>query len=307
MRLAAITSAFVLFASAALLYQTNVRSERPPRFGRGGAFVGSLANPGAIAEDYSIPTAEPRSNGRLRSEAVLRAPDTPGPDALTEPGVAPRFPTFAHYVYVVDGYEEATAFGRRNYAPEMTTTVHRTQPTDPNVPKLEDDEVIFDLYFSDDHEEREIVAFRPEGILFTYEAGSVTFGPATRTSEAVYDPPMLQIPVPLREGVQVKGTSNAKDSSGNTTRTEDWTVTVLRTEQLQILGEQVGTWVVKIERQSRPGGSESVTRTRTYWFDPNRSIWVKWEEKLSGAQDFGPGSFSYQTEFTATLSRIEKL
>jgi hypothetical protein len=135
----------------------------------------------------------------------------------------------------------------------------------------------------------------------------VTFGPATRTSEAVYDPPMLQIPVPLREGVQVKGTSNAKDSSGNTTRTEDWTVTVLRTEQLQILGEQVGTWVVKIERQSRPGGSESVTRTRTYWFDPNRSIWVKWEEKLSGAQDFGPGSFSYQTEFTATLSRIEKL
>jgi hypothetical protein len=306
MRLAAITSAFVVLASAALLYQTNVRSERPPKFGRGGAFAGSLTKPGAISEDYSIPTAVPRTNGRARSEAVLRAPETPGYGAGTQPGVAPRFPAFARYVYSVDGYEETTGFGRREYPPEETTTVHRTQPTDPTVPRLKDDEVIFDLYFSDNHEEREIVAYRPEGIVFTYEAGSVTFGPATRTSEATYEPPMMQIPVPLRVGAQVKGTTEAKDSSGTTTRVEDWTVKVLRTEYLEVLGQRVGTWVVKIDRQSRPGSSESVTRSRTYWFDPNRSLWVKWHETLSGAQNFGPGRFTYRTEFTATLSRIER-
>ena len=218
-----------------------------------------------------------------------------------------RFPDLGRYVYRVDGYEEAGPFGRRQYPPEMTTTIHRTQPTDPTVPELEDDELIFDLYFSDDHEEREIVAFRPEGILFTYEAGSVTFGPATRTSEATYEPAMLQIPIPLAEGAQVTGTSEARTPSGEVSRVEDWTVQVLRREDVSVLGETVSAWVVRIERRSRPGSSEQVTRSRTYWFDTARSLWVRWEETLTGSQQFGLGRFTYRTAFTATLDRVEPL
>jgi hypothetical protein len=189
----------------------------------------------------------------------------------------------------------------------MTTTVHRTQPTEPNVPRLKEDEVIFDLYFSNDHEEREIVAYRPDGILFTYEAGSVTFGPVTRTSEAIYDPPMLQILVPLLDGARQNGTSRAINDQGDVVRTEDWAVEVIGREVIDVIGEPVDAWVVRINRQSRPGDSEQVTRTRTYWFDAERSLWVKWDEKLDGSQEFGPGDFTYHTEFTATLSRVEPL
>ena len=33
---------------------------------------------------------------------------------------------------------------------------------------------------------------------------------------------------------------------------------------------------------------------------------MKWSETLNGSQDVGPGAFSYQTQFTATLTRIDK-
>ena len=303
MRSAGIVATLVVFASSAMLYQTNVRADRTPEFTRGGAFAGDLTDPSI--RDLSIQTAAPRTSGQSRSSAVLTAPRTPGPGEPGGPSGIP-LPVVGRYIYDVDGYEQATAFGRRDYAPQMSMTVHRTQPNQPNVPKLRDDEVIFDLYFSDDHEEREIVAYRDTGIVFTYEAGSVTFG-FTQTSEATYDPPMLQIPIPLSDSSSRTGTSVARDSSGNVTRTEDWTVSVVGREDLEILGRTVPTWVVQIQRQSQPGSSERVTRTRKYWFDTERVLWVKWEEQFSGSQDVGPGSFTYGTRFTATLNRIEPL
>jgi len=304
MRFASTAAVLVAFTSGALLYQTNIRADRPPAFGRGGAFAGELTGPGPTP-DLSVPSpaASGRAATRTRSSATITSPTTPGPEAAFTPRGA-RFPSLGRYVYAVQGYEEATAFGRRSYPAEMTTTVHRTQPADTSVPRLEPDEIIFDLYFSDDHEEREILAYRDGGIVFTYEAGSVSFG-FTQTSETTYEPPMLQIPAPLEVGQKRAGMSEAKDPNGEATRTEDWTVEVLGIEQLDILGKRIDTWVVQINRQSRPGGSEEVTRSRTYWFDPNRAIWVKWEEKMEGSQDFGPGTFNYSTEFTATLSRIE--
>lgn len=305
MRYVSTAAVLVAFASGALLYQTNIRADRPPAFGRGGAFAGDLTEPGPTP-DLSFPSPNPsrRNAARMRSSATITVPTTPGPASGGFTPSGARFPALGRYVYAVQGYEEATAFGRRNYPAEMTTTVHRSQPADTSVPRLEPDEIIFDLYFSDDHEEREILAYRDGGIVFTYEAGSVSFG-FTQTSEATYDPPMLQIPAPLEVGTKRTGSSIAKDSNGEVTRTEDWTVQVLGVEPLEILGERIDAWVVQIDRQSRPGGSEEVTRSRKYWFDPQRAIWVKWEEKLDGSQDFGPGSFSYSTEFTATLSRIE--
>jgi hypothetical protein len=116
---------------------------------------------------------------------------------------------------------------------------------------------------------------------------------------------MLQIPLPLEVGVQRKGTSDAVDPrSGSTSRTEDWTVKVLRRESLTVLGETVNAWVVRIDRQSRPGGTESVTRSRTYWFDPGRKIWIKWTEKLHGERRVGV-TFTYDEDATVTLASIK--
>jgi hypothetical protein len=302
----AVTLAVVtIFIAGGVLYQTNVRAKRPPQFTRGGTFAQGDKAP-ILGDDLTVETPTPLvPPQRLHSSAVLTAPSRPG--ALPPGGSgAPDFPTLGRYIYSVRGYESVTAFGRRDYPPEMTMTVHRAQ----EAPQpLKPDEVAFDLFFSTEHEEREIVAYRKDGILFTYESGKITFGPYPRTSEADYTPPMVQIPVPLKVGEERTGFSKATDPSNNNTetRTEDWTVKVLRREQIRVLNTTVDAWVVKIDRESRPGSSESVMRSRTYWFDPGRSIWVKWHETLTGSQDFGPGSFSYNTDFTATLSRVEAL
>jgi hypothetical protein len=155
---------------------------------------------------------------------------------------------------------------------------------------------VIDLRFSDQHEEREIASFDDGGVAFVYEAGSVTFGPYTRTSEADYNPPMVQVPSTLAPGAVVRGTTDAKS------RVEDWTVTV---EGQERVGD-VDTWVVRIERQSRPGSAEEVTRTRRYWYAPSLGIWVKWTEKLHGAQQMAGATFTYDCEYTAVLQDVQR-
>jgi len=294
----------IVLASSALLYQNNVRAARPPDFTRGGPFPSREPILNAITLGGS-PTPVP-GLGTQHSSATLTAPDRRDFYKPVAPG-AFTFPELGTYVYDVKGTESATAFGSRDYPPEMQMTVHRPETQSSSEPSLKPDELDFDLNFSSEHEEREIVAYRATGILFTYEAGTVTFGPGfTRSSEATYQPAMTQIPVPLKVGAKVNGTSEATDpTNGTITRTEDWTVQVLRQEAIEVMGKTTVTWVVKIDRQSRPGTSEQDTRSRTYWFDPARRIWVKWYEKFSGSQDVGPGAFDYQTEFTATLKRID--
>jgi hypothetical protein len=306
LRRAGILAVIIALASTALLYQNNVRAKRPPSFTRGGPFPSREPILNHIILNTS-PTPVP-GQGTLHSSAVLTAPNTRDFTTPIAPG-AFEFADEGVYVYHVDGWEQATAFGRRDYPPEMEMTVHRPSTQTSGEPALKPNELDFDLDFSTEHEEREIVAYTAKGLAFTFEAGTVTFGPGfTRTSQATYAPPMTQIPVPLKAGATVTGTSDATDpSTGKVTRTEDWTVKVLRQEAIEIMGKPVVTWVVQIDRQSRPGGSESDTRSRTYWFDPQLRIWVKWTEMLDGSQQIGPGAFSYQTQYTATLERIQPL
>lgn len=298
-------SAFIIalatsFLAAGLLFQSNVRTTAP-NFSRGGSFSGRNSTP--LNNDLSVPTPtiQPLPTGESKSSAILTAPSSrPGSAGLE----GPPFPTLGRYVYGVQGTESASFFGSRTYPNEMTMTVHR--PVDAQ-PALKADEIEFDLDFSTDHEEREIVAYRKDGLKFSYEAGSITFGPRTQTSEAAYTPAMLQVPIPLKQGAEISGKSEAVAPDGTTSRVEDWTVTVDGTESLSIMGDVVDAWVVEIQRKSESGSAENVDRTRKYWFDADRGIWVQWTEHFTGSQEFGPGTFTYMTDFTATLERIEPL
>ena len=274
LRRAGVLAVIIALVSGALLYQNNVRATRPPAFTRGGPFPSREPLLESITLNGS-PTPEP-GLGTLHSNAVLTAPTHRDFTRPIAPG-AFEFPTFATYVYHVDGWEQATAFGRRSYPSEMQMTVHRPESQSSGEPSLKPDEIDYDLNFSTNHEEREVVAYRSNGILFTYEAGTITFGPGfTRSSEATYEPAMLQVPVPLKDGAKITGTSEARNpSDGSLVRTEDWSVQVLRQEVLTVLGKPTRTWVVRIDRQSRPGTTEQDTRSRTYWFDAARGIWVR--------------------------------
>ncbi len=301
MKIAALVAVTTAFLAGALLYQDNVRTEVPPDFSRGGA-LGDLANPAPTDIVVATPTPVPR--GESRSSATLTARK----GFVDETVKGPPFPALGRYVFAVEGTESASVFGGRAYPPEMTMTVHRRPASVSGDPELEDDELRFDLDFGAEHQEREIVAYRKDGIMFTFEARAIITGPGTQTSEAIYDPPITQIPIPLVDGATAEGTSRATSpDDGSELRVEDWKVEVTAREQIEIMGAVVDTLVVEVDRQSQPGSSEQMTRSRKYWLDPVRAIWVKWEEDMSGTQDVGLGSFTYTSNYTATLDRIEPL
>jgi hypothetical protein len=237
---------------------------------------------------------------------VLRAPGEEPKSDSTAPGSGR--PSFGRYIYEIEGYEEATAFGRRELPAEMTMSVHRTTPDDGSVVALGSNELIFDLSFSEDHVEREVVRYGADGVAFTYESSSVMFGPGvTQETEGTYDPAMLQIPARLEKGAKVEGKSTATASDGTQRHIEDWVVAVEGREKIDVFGREVNAWVVTIDRQTRPGSAEQRETSRRYWFDPARGIWAKWEEHTTGSGDFGPGSFTYTIDFTATLDRAEPI
>jgi hypothetical protein len=204
-------------------------------------------------------------------------------------------PALGTYTYVVDGTEGASFVGTRRFPDRMTMVAHQASG-------LSTSQVVFDLKYSDQHAEREIVDFRGDGVYFNFEGGSVTFGPRTETSEADYEPPMLQIPKPLQAGFTRDLVVKAKDSGGSVTRTEDVNVSVLGKETLTIAGASLETWKVQVNRKIRPGSSDQGTRSRTYWFDPARNLWVKYTEIFHGARSVAIGSFTYDSNLTATLA-----
>jgi hypothetical protein len=56
-----------------------------------------------------------------------------------------------------------------------------------------------------------------------------------------------------------------------------------------------------VQRNSEPGSSDEVNRFRRYWYDPTRALWVRWHEVFHGSRDMFGLTFSYDTDYTATL------
>jgi hypothetical protein len=297
-RVGLVLAALVVTLDGAAAYQLGVRAHRPPSFSRGGKFGGGPAPslpadrplPYSPADGPTTTTTVVASTASSTEVAPIAAPEqrtAVGAPATAEIGATFTPPALGTYTYAVEGTESATGFGQRRLPEAMTTTIS----ADPDGPASNR---VLDLTLSDQHEEREIVSFDGAGASFVYEAGSVTFGPYTQTSEADYDPAMVQIPAHLAPGVVVRGTTDAG------TRVEDWTVTVQGRERVRDLD----TWLVTIERQSRPGTAEQVTRSRTYWFAPTLGTWVQMKERMHASRDMAGASFDYDCEYTATLQDV---
>jgi len=197
-------------------------------------------------------------------------------------------PAAGTYSYAITGHETATGFGRRDFPATMTVAVHGD-------PSIAANEVVLDLHFSDQHNEREVLGYVDESVALDYEAGSITFGPMTQTSEADYAPPIPQVVSQLRSG-----TSAAKNSDGSVGRTEDWTATPKGTEDITVEGRVAHCAVVEVDRKTRPGSSDQETRKTTYWYDPSRRLWVKWSVTMHGERAFPAFTFTYDEEFTAS-------
>lgn len=53
--------------------------------------------------------------------------------------------------------------------------------------------------------------------------------------------------------------------------------------------------------KTRPGPADQVARQRVYWYDPGRALWVKCTETTHGSRKVLGGSFTYDSQLTATL------
>jgi hypothetical protein len=329
--LAGVASVTVL---AAGVIGYKITHKGPPSFRRGGQFA--VAGPPGSTTTSGAPTAEttgttaappigvPGATGSsattattalkatsttvttrgARATTTTRAASGPGPapTATSPPKAAPApaptgvgKPALGTYTYTVDGTEQAPFVGARRYPEKMTTVVHAGGG-------IEADQLIFDITYSNNHVEREIVGFRNDGVYFDFEGGSITFGPRTETSQADYEPPILQVPLPLQPGLSRTGVSQAKGADGNISRTEDWKTTVLGQEAVTIGGATVNAWKVEVQRKFRPGSADQGFRNRTYWFDPARRIWVKYTEVFHGERHTAGFSFTYDSTLTAVLA-----
>lgn len=232
--------------------------------------------------------------GRCRPCRPTR-PALPGPGAATGAASVPEPGT---YTWAVTSTETATGFGTRSLPNQMTMVAHGGSGLGPS-------QVVLDLTYSVDHTEREILDRIAPGLAFDFEGGQVRFGGVAQTNQGDYRPPMVQVPTRLAPGQTVTGTSQVIASDGSTERTEDWTVQVVDQETVTAVGQAVPTWKVTIDRSSRPGSSQKITRSRTYWYDPARALWVKYTEREHGEQPYGPFTFTYDDDVTATLSSFE--
>lgn len=317
----------VLASGSLLTYQLLNRD--PPSFRRGGMFAtGAFPASGettttsapAASDTASTSTSAPAVTATTAAAATTttaggKATTTTGPPvpasatestvttaptAATAPPAQPgtpagkRAPALGTYTYAVAGDERVTGLGSRKFPERMTTVVHAGAG-------LAADQLVFDLRYSDQHEEREIVGFRDDGIYFDFEGGSVTFGPRTETNEGDYEPPMLQVPRRLEAGLTRSGTMQVKRADGSVSRTEDWTVKVVGKETLTVAGAAVETWKVETDRKSKPGSSEVNNRQRTYWYDPASAVWVRFTDVLHGSRTQGPFTFTYDSSLTADL------
>jgi hypothetical protein len=307
-RTISVATVLLLVLGAAGAYQLG--RPKHTKFRRGGTFAATrirdrvdAASPTPSSADTStIDTSIPDFSAATRNTTLTTA--ATGPTSTTVvAAAAPSTSTssgplaLGTYTYALKGSESATGFGSRQYPAEMTITAH----PGPGVAK---DQAVLDLFFSSQHQERDILAYRGDSVAFTFEGGSITFGPGTQTSEADYVPAMTQVPLPLRAGDTRTGTTQAKAKNGSVSRTEDWTVRVVGQETLTIGGKATPTWVVTTERKTRPGSADQATRSRTYWYDPGRRIWVKWKERMHGERKAVGFTLTYDTAYEAVLTRF---
>jgi hypothetical protein len=252
--------------------------------------------PGAAASPSTVTSAARATTTTRAASGPAPTPTPPGPSQpAPSTAAAPGKPAVGTYTWTVDGTEGASFVGNRKYPANMTMVVHAGAGVEP-------DQLVFDITYSNNHAEREIVGFRNDGVYFDFEGGSITFGPRTETSEADYDPPILQIPLPLQPGLSHSGVTKATGGDGKVSRTEDWTTTVLGQEAVTIGGATVNAWKVEVKRSFRPGSADQGFRNRTYWFDPARSIWVKFVEVFHGERHTAGFSFTYDSNLTAVLA-----
>jgi len=291
------------------------QSHRLPTFAVGGAFLrdgrpagtpdpvsrgltASAAAPAYTSTSSAAPGPSVSADSAVASPARAAATASPVGRPHVSNASGPILPAAGTYTYSISGQESSTGFGARSFPSTMSIDVHRGSGLPAN-------QVVLDITFSSQHQEREILQYDQRGISMVYEAGAVTFGPMTQTNQATYVPAMVQMPLPDEAGALASGTSAARNSDGSTDRIEDWTTSVQGIEAVQTQSGYRQCPVIRIERRTRPGSADQETRRVSYRYDPGLGIWDRWTVLMHAQRSYVGFTFTYDENFTATLSEFQ--
>ena len=286
-----------LVLSAFLGYGVWTRS-RPVHYARGGdAFaIVPTASPTAPSTSPTKPPeiTEPQT-GVLPSASAASPVGTAAP-ATGEP-VVPRtgsslpLPRVGRYALRVEGSEKVD-FGPVSFCsqklPESTSLV---------VSKAAGESATsydFDVpYFpgsTGKHDERHVYRYTTAGVFLDYEIATVTCQGVRQSSDTSFSPPQLRVRPSLAVG------ATWTNHGGDSDRTESSSSRVTRAETLTIAGHRVPTYV--IETTTSFTGSESGSRTQTWWWSPAWAMPVKWSEHIDGHRS----GAAYSEDVTVTVT-----
>jgi hypothetical protein len=284
-------------------YGAYTRS-RPVEYARGGELFAPTATPtgtsssaspapvvasssptaGASATPTRTPVPEVTHEAVVPEDQAVTAPSAPAAAAVV------TVPAVGTYPLRVEGSEKVQ-FGPVSFC-------NQTLPTSTNlvVQKAAGESATsydFDVPFfpgkTGQHDERHLYRFTQDAVFLDYEIATVTCQGVRQSSETSYAPaqPRVRLPLKLGAGWHYQG--------GGSSRTEDATFRVLRTESLTIGGRQVLTYVIGTTTSFT--GDESGTRDQTWWYAPSWSMPVKWHEKQTGKRS----GASYSGDVTVTV------
>ena len=288
-------------------YGAYTRS-KPVDYARGGSDFGVTTGPSPTAAPAQAgsPVSTP-SPGAAPAATAAAATQLPRVDATTSPEAVPTAvpaggaavsslpvtPTPGTYRLSVSGSEKVQ-FGPVSFCnqtlPTATTLV--VKPAQGEAPGSYDFDVPYVPGSAGQHDERHIYRFTKTAVSLSYEIATVTCQGVRQSSETSYAPVQPRIELPLRVGRTWHYTG------GGSSRTEDATFKVLRTETLSVAGRQVLTYVVQTTTTFT--GDESGTRDQTWWYAPSLALPVKWREKQSGHRS----GASYSGDITATITAL---
>lgn len=290
---AVVVAAFAAFEG----YGAYTRST-PVDYSRGGqAFAAPTPTPGqalpgppTATGTSSTPAGPSPSTSPSPDQSAASLVDSPTPhptftatatQTTAAAGSAPvqassvAVPRTGTYQLTVDGSEKvkfgAVGFCNQSLPSRTTLVVAKAAGESPT-------SYDFDLrYFpgqAGQHDERHIYRYTKAATFLDYEIATVTCQGVRQTSETSYSPPQLRAALPLTVG------DSWSSKGGDSARTETSSSKVLRTESVLVAGVAVPTYVIATTTSF--SGSESGSRSQTWWYSPSWAMPVKWTEQIDG-------------------------
>lgn len=291
--------ALVVAAVAAFEGYAAYTRSKPVEYARGGsqfaptveptsATTAPSSGPSATASPVPSSTAKAAAPAGPRSRAAPAAVRGTQAPAVVAGVVVPRAGT---YQLAVSGSEKVD-FGPVSFCsqalPRSTTLV--VSKASGESPTSYDFDVRYFPSEAGKHDERHLYRYTAGEVLLDYEIATVTCQGVRQSSDTDYAPPQLRAKLPLKAG------ASWTSKGGDADRTETSSSTVTRAETLLVHGEQVPTYV--IETSTTFTGSESGSRTQTWWYAPSWAMPVKWSEHIDG----GRSGASYREDVTVTVT-----